>query len=351
MDALLTSLNIAMDRLIYGNPLIDWVYAGGFSLASFTLLWAIRQVLAARGRKDASDRRHSGVSLLLLLVRRTTLVGLLAISLLAGSKYLELPRRAEHLTTSLIVVLVLLQAGLWASIAIRFTLEQQLASSGDRNSRSVVAIAQFAGQMLVWATVALLTLDNLGFEVKTLLAGLGIGGIAVALAVQNVLGDLLASVSIALDKPFGVGDALTLDNGYAGTVESIGIKSTRLRSATGEQIIVANAELVKARIRNFERLNERRAVFRFGVALDTSAAALALIPDVVRAAVSASQSARFERTHLVLIGVHALEFEASFVVASADYLVYLDAQQAVLLGVIQALEAKAIRLAMPPMLR
>lgn len=345
MNSWFASWNIALDRPLYGNPLIDWLVGLGISLTVFVMLWLVRQFVGARARHATAETAHVSLQLLRLLVQRTTVIGLLAISLLAGSKYLELPRRAEHLTSNLIVVLVLFQAGLWASIAIRYALEQRLTSSGDRNTRSIVAIAQFVGQLLVWATVLLLTLDNLGFEVKTLLAGLGIGGIAVALAVQNVLGDLLASVSIALDKPFGVGDALVLDNGYAGTVEAIGIKSTRLRSATGEQIVVANAELVKARIRNFERLLERRAVIRFGVSQDTRAADLAVIPELVRAAITARPGVRFERAHLVLLGVNGIEFEASFVIQSTDYVVYLDAQQGVLIDVAAALGQRSIALA------
>jgi len=229
----------------------------GILITFLTLLFLNRQ-LAARTRRFAGHDLPGGLRLLLQLQRRTKVFPLLAVSLLVGSKYLDLPTRAERLATGVMVVLVAVQLGLWASAAVRFYLEDPAAGARNQKSKAMVTIAQFVANLAIWSLVALLALDNLGFEVKTLLAGLGIGGIAVALAVQNVLGDLFASVSIALDKPFEIGDALTLDSGYTGTVEAVGIKSTRLRSTSGEQIVVANAELVKARIRNYGRIAERR---------------------------------------------------------------------------------------------
>jgi small-conductance mechanosensitive channel len=185
--------------------------------------------------------------------------------------------------------------------------------------------------------------------VKALLTGLGIGGIAVALAVQNVLGDLLASVSIALDKPFEVGDALNLDNGYVGTVEAIGIKSTRLRSLSGEQIVMPNSELVKARIRNFGRMRERRAVFNFGVTYSTPRDQLAAIPGIVKQAIEelGQGRTRFDRAHFTTFGDSALNFEVVYFVTTPDYLQYLDVQQAVNLRLVEDFEKRGISFAFP----
>jgi small-conductance mechanosensitive channel len=206
----------------------------------------------------------------------------------------------------------------------------------------MVTIVQFVANIAIWSIVLLLALDNLGFQVKALLTGLGIGGIAVALAVQNVLGDLLASVSIALDKPFEVGDYLTLEGGLAGTVEAIGIKSTRIRSITGEQIVVANAELTRARIRNYGRIAERRLVFRFTLAFATPAAQLAEVPAIVEAAVRARKEANFERAHVMAIGIAGFEVEAVLSVPTADYTVYLVALQAVNLAIAAEFERRGI---------
>ncbi|MBS0396687.1 MAG: mechanosensitive ion channel [Proteobacteria bacterium] len=346
MADLLHRIGIDADRLLLGNPVSDWLYALGLAVATFLALVVVHRQLMARTRGVAGVELPRGLRLLLNLLRRTRRLPLLAVSLLVGSKYLDLGTRAERLTTAFIVVVVGVQLGLWATAAVRFYLEEG-ASERQHRSQTTVTIVQFVANLAIWSLVVLLALDNLGFQVKALLTGLGIGGIAVALAVQNVLGDLFASVSIALDKPFEIGDTLTLESGYSGTVEAIGIKSTRLRSTSGEQIVLANAELVKARIRNFGRLRERRSVFRFVLAPGTPAAELAAVPEFVRAAVAGAPDARFERAHLVGFVPRGPEFEASFVVAGDDYRRFLDAQQSIHLAIAAELERRGIRLAPP----
>jgi small-conductance mechanosensitive channel len=199
--------------------------------------------------------------------------------------------------------------------------------------------------------VTLLALDNLGVQIKPLLAGLGIGGIAIALAVQTVLGDLLASISIALDKPFSVGESLTVGD-FQGTVEHIGIKSTRLRSISGEQIIISNADLIKARLRNFGRMADRRAVFQFGLSHETSTEVLAAIPAEVRKIVEAQPDTRFDRCHFMTYGDTAsgntaMLYELVYFVTKPDYAVYADIQQAINLALLARLRDMKVQLAVP----
>jgi small-conductance mechanosensitive channel len=347
MGKTLALLGLEPGRTVLGNALGDWFYALALGLLTFAVLLFLRRHVSARARLFMGRELPPGLRLVLTLAARTHLVLLLALSLLAGSKYLDLGARPERLTTAVIVVLVTLQAGIWLSALARFYLEQQRGPAGDRNTKTMVTILQFVANLVIWSLVVLVALDNLGFQVKALLTGLGIGGIAVALAVQNVLGDLLASVSIALDKPFEIGDLLTLDAGYAGTVEAIGIKSTRLRSVTGEQIVMPNAELVKARIRNYGRLQERRSVFHFGVAQRTSRANLEAIPAIARAAVESCPGTRFERAHFQGFGAASLDFEVSYVVANPEYLRFMDTQQSVNLALCEQFERRGIRLATP----
>ena len=345
MDRLLHLVGLALDDTLFGNPLGDWIVALGLGVATFLALLVTRRVVARRARRFDGRELPHGLRLLLTVLAATRLLPLVAVSLLVGSKYLELGRRAEHLTTTFIIIVIAIQLGIWLSVAVRFSLDEHYARSDDRNAQTMITIVRFVASVAIWSLVALLALDNLGFQVKALLTGLGIGGIAVALAVQNVLGDFLASLSIALDRPFGVGDALTLDTGYSGTVEAIGIRSTRLRSVTGEQIVLANAELVKARIRNFGRLEARRSVFRLGIAHGTPAALLEAIPKLIEAAVGAQTSARFERAHLVGFSSTSVDFEAAYVVSSADYPTFLGAQQAVNLTLAREFEARGIEFA------
>jgi small-conductance mechanosensitive channel len=192
----------------------------------------------------------------------------------------------------------------------------------------------------------LLALDNLGVEIKPLLAGLGIGGIAVALAVQTVLSDLLASLSIALDKPFGIGDFLTVGDSQ-GTVEHIGVKSTRLRSLTGEQLIMGNTDILKSRVRNYGRMRERRAVFQFGVSYDTDPQTLAAIPGEVRQIIEATADTRFDRCHFLTYGETMLQFETVFYATKPDFNTYADAHQKINLAIFERLRAMSVNLNPP----
>jgi small-conductance mechanosensitive channel len=196
------------------------------------------------------------------------------------------------------------------------------------------------------ALVVLLALDAFGVNITALVTGLGIAGVAVALAVQNVLGDLLASLSIALDKPFVVGDTINFDQ-FTGTVENIGLKTTRLRALSGEQLVVANAELLKARIRNFQGQRERRVMFTLTFPLSTPPAAMARVPVLVRDAVTAQPETRFDRSHFSAITDQALAVETVYYVTSGDYALYMDVQQRINLALLEALAASDVQLAVP----
>jgi small-conductance mechanosensitive channel len=189
-------------------------------------------------------------------------------------------------------------------------------------------------------------LARLGVNVTALVTGLGIGGIALALAVQNVLGDLLAALAIIFDKPFDVGDSITVGE-TSGTVERIGLKTTRLRSVAGEQVIVSNSELLKSRIHNFRRLLERRVVLTLGVTYDTSPDLLARIPEMLEEIVSAEQPVRFERAHFSAFGESALRFETVYFVLDSDYTKYMDIQHSINLAVLQRFDKERIRFAYP----
>lgn len=345
MNRLIHLLGLGLDDAFLGNSIADWLDALGLGVATFLALLFVKRVLKQRAQAFEGRELPRGIRLLLVLLNSTRILPLFAVSLLVGSKYLDLGKRAEHLTTTVIIVAVALQFGIWLSVALKFYLDEHYAGSDDRNSQTMITIVRFVAGLAIWSLVVLLALDNMGFQVKALLTGLGIGGIAVALAVQNVLGDLLASLSIALDKPFGVGDALTLDTGYSGTVEAIGIRSTRLRSTTGEQIVLANSELVKARIRNYGRLELRRSVFRLGIAHGTGTAELEAIPGLIRAAIEAQPGTRFERAHLFGFSNTSIDFEASYVVTSSDYTKFLDAQQGVNLALAREFEEREIEFA------
>jgi small-conductance mechanosensitive channel len=334
-----------------GNPVINWGLALLTFLVTLTVLPLVKRFIAARRRSWTPNDRlqfHSAIELTALLAARTSRVFLFAVALYLASRHLTFPPRLERVLTVVLVCLFWLQAGLWGMAAVRFGIDlRRTRSAGlDAMLTGSMDVILFCAGLIIWAMVMLLALDNLGVQIKPLLAGLGIGGIAIALAVQTVLGDLLASMSIALDKPFGVGDALTIGD-YQGTVEHIGVKSTKLRSLSGEQIIIANADIIKARVRNFGRMGDRRAVFQFGVSYDTSTDLLAAIPAEVRKIVEAQPDTRFDRCHFLTYGDTALQFELVYFVTKPDFGVYADTQQAINLALLDRLREMKVQLAAP----
>ncbi len=198
----------------------------------------------------------------------------------------------------------------------------------------------------LWSILLLAVLDNFGVDVTALVTGLGIGGIAVALAVQNILGDIFASLSIVLDKPFVVGDFLEVGD-YMGNVEHIGLKTTRIRSLSGEQIIVSNGDLLKSRIRNFKRMYRRRVVFNVGVEYGTPREKLQEIPQMIRRALEAHEDVAVDRVHFSSFGDSALMFTAVYHVAKPDYALYMDIQEQVNLDLLRVFEEAGIDIAFP----
>ncbi len=334
-----------------GNSVGQWTLALATFLVTFTVLPIVKGFIGSRRRKWAESGRGplpDAVALVGLLIERTNGWFLWAVAVWLASRNLSLAARVEHMLTILIVALFWMQVGLWAMAAVRFGIERrrQRSQALDVVLTSSIDIILFVAALVVWAMVLLLALDNLGIEIKPLLAGLGIGGIAIALAVQTVLGDLLASLSIALDKPFTIGDFLSVDD-LQGSVEHIGVKSTRLRSISGEQIVISNTDILKARVRNFGRMRERRAVFQIGVHYETSAESLAAIPAAIREIVEAQPEVRFDRCHFLTYGDTALQFETVYIVKRPDFNSYADIQQRINLALLTKLRSMSVQFAAP----
>ena len=197
---------------------------------------------------------------------------------------------------------------------------------------------------MLWSIIVVLMLENLGVQVTALVAGLGIGGAAVALASQSILSDLFASLSIVVDQPFLLGDFLVVGD-MQGTVEQIGMKTVRLRSLSGEQLIVSNHDLLQSRIRNFQRMEQRRVLFNFTVHPDASTDKLASLPGVVREIIEAQKSVRFERAHLQAFGDFGVRYEVVYHVLTADFNLYMDVQQAINLAMMGRMDELGLRIA------
>jgi small-conductance mechanosensitive channel len=335
--------------VVLGNTLGTWAAAFGIFLATFAfrpLLARLLELHNARRAARTGTPAHPMLDLALELVASTNRVFLWGVAIWLAAHDLTLPPRVERWLTVALVLLFWMQMALWAMTAVRNGIDSRRQRMGTQDTvlSSSIAVIMFGAGIAIWGIAALLALDNLGIQIGPLLAGLGIGGIALALAVQTMLGDFLASLSIALDKPFGLGDSLKLED-LQGTVEHIGIKSTRLRSINGEQIIISNTDLLKSRLRNFGRLYERRSLFTLAVHYETPVEKLAAVPHIVREIIEATPETRFERCHLLGFGHKALDFEVAYFVTNPDYRVYADAQQSINLRILERLRALGVTFA------
>ncbi len=333
---------------VYGNPLGAWLVALGLTVVVAAALPLIqRQIgrrLQARAGRDGAHLSHYAAH----IVGGTRRSVMWLVALFVGARAVALPPKIDAALASITAVALLLQVALWAQRALDVWLQRRLdrARTTDAAAATTVGMLGFVGRIALWSLALLMILDNLGFNITALVASLGIGGVAVALAVQNILGDLFASLSIALDKPFVIGDFIVVDD-IAGTVEHVGLKTTRVRSLSGEQVVFANADLLKSRIHNYKRLYERRVLFGFGVLYRTPPEQLAAVPQMVREIIEAQPGTRFDRAHFKGFGDSSLDFEVVYFVLDPDYNRYMDIQQAINLELVNRFAAAGVGFAFP----
>jgi len=340
----------AVKALLLGIPPTEWLIAGVIGVVVWAALWILRDLIASRYKKHSGARNPTLIRLIAYLIGSTTQLFFFAVALDAAQASLTLPDRVQRIAANTALILILAQVGLWAGRAVRFYLEmKELERGADRVFAGSLDIINFVARMLIWSLLILVALDNLGVNITALLAGLGVGGVAVALALQNVLGDLFASLSIALDKPFVIGDSLTIDT-FIGKVEHIGIKTTRLRSESGEQIILSNADILKSRVRNFGRLSQLRILATIRLDYDTPTDKLKQLPKLLEEIVREHAQARFERCHLKTIGESSFQFELSYFVQQPAENPMLDLQQAVNFRIIDELRRLGVEFAYPTQL-
>jgi len=332
-----------LNRIVFGNTLLRWLIAAGVAAAILALARLVRGWLRARLARRAAGGGRAAPANLLELFSHTHFWFALALALTLAGQVLEFPPRVEHYLDLALPLALIGQLAAWAHRAVGLWVERRFgddpASHGSSASRA--AVIGFLLRLGLWSLVLLLALDTLGFNVSTLLTSLGIGGIAVALAVQNILGDLFASLSIAMDQPFVIGDFIIVGD-CLGTVQFVGLKTTRIRSLSGEQIVISNSELLKSRIRNYKKMVERRAVFELCLAHRTPPGQVAGLPDRLRRIIEAQPGVRFDRAHFKEFAEAGLKFEAVYYLLNPDMNVYMDTQQAINLEILAALHQDGV---------
>ncbi|HEX2858902.1 MAG TPA: mechanosensitive ion channel family protein [Alphaproteobacteria bacterium] len=329
------------EKIVPGIALGILVFAG---------LLTVRRLMA-RWLEAHNRTRHltSGWSdLLLHAVNHTYLWFLLMAGVFVAVENTAYAQRFAPAVEKIFVALLFIQAGLWVSVLLREWAFDYIERYRKVDSARIGLVNSLVrlGYMTIWIVIVLLALDNFGVNVTALVAGLGVGGVAVAFALQNILQDMFASFSIVFDKPFVIGDFI-ITNDYMGTIEQIGMKTTRVRSLSGEQIIIANSDLLGSRIRNYGRMRERRVVFALGVEYDTPPKKLERIPAMVREAVERQENTRFDRCNWINYGAYSLDFETVFFMTVPDNNQMIATREKIFLDIYRQFAREKINFAFP----
>ncbi len=327
------------------NSVINWIVAVALALTAYTSVMIVKKVVLQK-LKSLAEKTENNIddTIIELFQNKTGTFFIIILSLYIGS--LAIKTTYNSVLNSITIAVFLIQIAIWLSFLITKLFEKISLTKTDKDAKAAYYGLTIIVRIAIWSIMLLLVMNNFGINITALVTGLGIGGVAVALAVQKILGDLFASISILLDKPFVVGDFIVV-NEYAGNVEHIGIKTTRMRSLTGEQIIFSNTDLLSSRVRNYKRMKERRILFNIGVIYGSSYEKLKKLPVIMKKIIDEEKDARFDRCHFKSFGDSSLDFETVYYVKSADYKAYMDIQQEVNMKIFKMFAQEKIEFAYP----
>jgi small-conductance mechanosensitive channel len=331
-----------------GDPVERWLLAATFIVVATTVLWALKRLAVKRLTVFAKRTRTELDDLLVDLLSRTRVLLIFVSTISPATGVLRLPADVHNTLRVVSVIALLVQLAIWGNAFISFWTDRYGRRGADVSGAGTTALSTMAvfARMLLGLLLILFLLDNLGVDVTALIAGLGIGGIIIALALQNVVADMLGALAILTGKPFVVGDFIEAQ-GMMGTVEGVGLRSTRMRTLSGDELIFPNKKLLDGTIRNHTRMSERRVDFRLAVTYDTPPEKLERIPTIAREAVQRHPLVCFDRAHFRTFRDWSLEFDVIYVIASSDFAVYADIQQQINLELIRRFSEEEIAFAKP----
>lgn len=329
-----------------GHTALSWLAALLGALLAYALAAGLVALLARRLARLAKVHPQSPVGIAAQVLKATRGWLLLLLALAVAARVLHLPGELHALLAQGIYLLVGVQLALWLSRLLVSSLEHLAQREGAPRNPVLLGIIQWSTQLVVWVVLLLAVLSNAGVNVNTFIASLGIGGVAVALAAQSVLGDLLASISIGLDKPFEVGEFIAFDD-VSGTVSHVGIKSTRIASLSGEELAISNAQLLGKLVHNYARMKERRVVYPLSVAIDTPREKAERIALEVRELIAQIPKVRFDRGHLKGFGDASIDYEFVYYVLDPGFALHRDVQQHIALAILALIEREGVRLITP----
>ncbi len=336
-----------LEHSYFGNTVLDYLTSLAILSGGMAAIYVFKRYILAR-MKQLAEVSVTNIDDLLVKMIGRTLVPLMYLGVLYASVHtLHLSKEFERGFNIAAVVLITILAVRALTAAVHHLLRSYFkvtsgSEDGEKQLKGIGGLLNF----VIWVLALMFLLDNLGVKISAVVAGLGIGGIAVALAAQAVLGDLFSYFVIFFDKPFAVGDFIVVGD-KMGVVEQVGIKTTRLRALGGEQLVFSNTDLTNSRVHNFKKMEKRRIVFKLGVTYQTPSEKLKRIPQLVKDIIVAQQDAEFDRGHFANYGDFSLNFEFVYYVIGADYTKYMDVQQAINLAIFDAFEKESIEFAYP----
>lgn len=318
------------------------------TLVSYLLIYGMKRLLCIKLSRFFGKSQTKWDLIVVRSMEHTTHFFMLTCALFIGLHFVDLKPNWNLYAFRFFFVVLMIQIGIWSNYLLETYISTTISRKTRRNPSAAnsISLIHFASKVILISVVFLFTLNNLGIKITTILAGLGVGGLAVALAVQKILGDLFSSLSIVLDKPFMVGDFIVV-NEFLGEVEKIGLKTTRIRSLSGEQIIISNSDLLASRIRNYERMHERRVALKLALTHQCSSEELQNAVSYISTIIENEPHVRLERCHLMEIGLSSLNIETIYWVLNNDYDNHMDIQQSILLKVHQAFSQANLKFAHP----
>lgn len=340
------SYQYLQDKLL--NPDV-WLMVAIILIGTIVIYGILRSVIrfcSHRISRYSEGRNIRLAGVIVELLNHTSQLLLLIFSFLISLKFIDLPDSWENAVGHGWFLALLFQLALWTDSGIRLWLQSLLRDPLHIRNPVTTVILGVLLRIMLWVVTFLAILSNMGINITALVASLGVGGIAIALAIQTVLSDVFASLAIGFDKPFEHGDFIVFGN-IAGTIEHIGLKTTRLRSLSGEQVICSNTILLQQTIHNYKRMQQRRIVFKFGISYETPSEKVRQVSGLVGDIISSVDATRFDRAHFLAFEDSKLTFEVVYFVLDSDYNKYMDIQQEINLNLMAALEEREISFAFP----
>lgn len=341
--------NSMLETVIYQNTIRDYLLAIFILLGITEALLILKRFLISQLGKIAAKTVNDFDDFVVNLIKQIGPPVFVITAVYISSLTLTLPSSLEKFIRYALIVVVTFRVISILQEIVRYTITKlyhRRMKPNDPATASMISSTVGLIRWIIWSLGLIFVLDNLGINISALVAGIGIGGIAVAMASQAVLGDAFSALSIFLDRPFEIGDFIIIDE-HLGTVEHIGIKTTRIRSLSGEQLVFSNSDLTKSRIKNYKRMDTRRVVFQIGIVYQTPQEKVRKTPDLIRNIFRQMKDVRLDRVHFFSFGDFSLIYEIVYYVMSSDYNIYMDKQQEINFALMETFEKEGIEFAYP----